>query len=190
MRMRQTRLRPSRAHGGQQRSDGDKSLQPTYSEQSRLRAFCLCTQPATLRAFYCCSIASASGFRPNAALREYVYCGARNLQTGVCVRVCACVCVLSASQPHWWQLCVVVMRVTAFRPKEQPLWYKAGRGTSLRRACSDFGAVVLYACYDTAGQEAWFHFAPRLLFRSMLCVSRTCGTCESRFCAVFRSSFS
>ena len=32
------------------------------------------------------------------------------------------------------------MRVTGFRPKEQPLSYKVGRETSLRRACSVFGS--------------------------------------------------
>ena len=34
--MRKTRPRPSRARGGPQRSDGDKSLQPTYLEQRQL----------------------------------------------------------------------------------------------------------------------------------------------------------
>ena len=38
------------------------------------------------------------------------------------------------------QLCVNVMRVTGFRPKEQPLSYKVGCGTSLRRSWSVFGS--------------------------------------------------
>ena len=42
---------------------------------------------------------------------------------------------------HLLQLCVNLVRVTGFRPKEQPLVYKFCRATYLRRACFVFGSL-------------------------------------------------